>query len=309
MTTGSNNTIHIWPFYGKFKQQLHLVVATLLLLYLLIFTVDLTWRLLQSDQSNIKDDLSDTIASNSSYSPSQVTNITQLKQLNLFGDQSAPAATEEKLQSLTNVPETRLKLVLSGVVASSDPEIAAAVIEHRGLQNTYGIDDQIDNTNATLEEVFSDRVIIKNSGRRETLMLDGYDINEVSNRREKIKVARAESRMQPIDEISAEEAEIAIKLQNSTASIRDFIEFSLHRKDGDIVGLRVDPGEKPDIFQQAGFQPGDIVVSINGLELADPQQIREAINPLRRPQSLQLSVERGDDSITLYLDISASGSN
>ncbi|PSU54558.1 type II secretion system protein GspC, partial [Photobacterium aphoticum] len=101
--------------------------------------------------------------------------------MNLFGryQKNAPVV-EQKQPVKQDAPQTRLSLTLVGLVASNNAKTALAVITHRGKQNTYGIDEAIDGTRATLQAVYADRVIIRNNGRDETLMLDGVDFNKAS---------------------------------------------------------------------------------------------------------------------------------
>jgi general secretion pathway protein C len=56
-----------------------------------------------------------------------------------------------------------------------DPAKSIAIIAHNGTQNSYGIGDYIDGTQARIRQVFADRVIIARDGRDETLMLDGEE--------------------------------------------------------------------------------------------------------------------------------------
>ena len=97
---------------------------------------------------------------------------------------------ERKQPVKQDAPQTRLNLTLVGLVASSNPQTALAVITHRGKQNTYGLNEAIEGTRATLQAVYPDRVIIRNSGRDETLMLDGVDFNKASQSTRKTPPAR-----------------------------------------------------------------------------------------------------------------------
>jgi hypothetical protein len=68
-------------------------------------------------------------------------------------------------------PDTRLKLVLRGALASDDPQHARAIIaDPRGKEEQYAIGDNLPG-NAELSEVHPDRVILKRNGRYETLRL------------------------------------------------------------------------------------------------------------------------------------------
>ncbi len=84
--------------------------------------------------------------------------IAELKALNLFGNYTEKSArpVNQVSDEVKDAPETKLNLTLSGVVASNDKNIAVAVIENSGKQNTLGIGDKIEGTRAILEQVYFD---------------------------------------------------------------------------------------------------------------------------------------------------------
>jgi general secretion pathway protein C len=72
-----------------------------------------------------------------------------------------------------------------------------------------------------------------------------------------------------------------------------------------LSGYLVSPGKKPTLFKAAGLKSGDVITELNGLDLTDIQQALEAMNMLKELQSLQMSVQREDELITIYLDLPA----
>lgn len=317
MTVGSINLSQIWLQISKYQYQLFLLIVVLLILYLLAFAADLTWRLLPSGETQNQTQQIGASTKAVSSSGSTRINLAKLKQLNLFGDLDAEETVAQ--QEVTSAPETRLNLILSGVVATNDPAIAAAIIENRGLQNTYGINDEIDGTNAELAEVFADRVIIKNGPRRETLMLDGLDYSQNgpvnsakqdtnTQDRGDLRVTRDMVREMsrpspaPVRSVPEEVIESTQELRSNPTGFADFISISRHVEDGQIVGFKISPGKKPSLFKKAGFVAGDIVTEINGLDLTDPQQALEALAELRAAPFLQLTIDRGEELLTFDLD-------
>jgi general secretion pathway protein C len=313
--------------YSQHQNKIILVIVVLLSLYLLAYAAELTWRLIpqpettQSTQAN-------SVSARPNNSASRL-DITPLTKLNLFGNPEAkpiPIATTE----ITDAPETKLNLTLTGVVSSNDPKVGAAIIENNGKQNTYGVGDKIDGTNATLDELYVDRVIINNRLSRETLMLDGIDFDEANQNREQqaFQDARREEQefetpQGPVqfqmpgeddegnEESNEEEAsesarEMREQISQSPTSFTDFIAIKPHVPNGELVGYRVSPGKQPDFFHAVGLRSGDIVTAINGLDLSDPSQSLEAITVLREAQSLQLEVLRGDEALSLDIDIPSS---
>ncbi|GFD70062.1 type II secretion system protein GspC [Alteromonas sp. KUL106] len=223
----------------------------------------------------------------------------------MFGNAAAKPA--EPVAEVTDAPETRLNLTLTGVVASSEQEAGTAIIENRGSQAVYGLGEKIEGTNATLQKVYNDRVIIKNGVRNETLMLDGIDYEEANRRRE----MQARNRPEPVEdeyeedavELSDEALEATVALRERPASFTDFISISPKTEEGQLIGYQVSPGKEPELFKSAGLQAGDVITQINGLDLTDLQQSQEALSELRNAQNIELTIIRDGSLTTLYLDL------
>lgn len=306
MTSGSINLSQIWLQISKYQRQFNLLIVILLALYLLAFAADLVWRLVPAPETNTNQQVQSSSAVNSKQNNSDRVNVSQIKRLNLFGDLTAQPVVAK--QEVTDAPETRLNLTLTGVVATNEPSIAAAIIENRGMQSTYGIDDEIDGTNASLAEVFADRVIIQNGPRRETLMLDGLDYtkNGPVNQTRPVATLSYDDPTEVTEQykrLSQEVADSTRELQKSPADFSTYIAISPQNgPDGGLIGYQISPGKNPSLFKEAGFVAGDIVTEINGLDLTDPQQALEAMAALRESSSLQLTINRGEELLTLYLD-------
>jgi general secretion pathway protein C len=230
-------------------------------------------------------------------------NIAKIQQLNLFGNAAAKPA--EPVAEVTDAPETRLNLTLTGVVASSEQEAGTAIIENRGSQAVYGLGDKIEGTNATLQKVYNDRVIIKNGVRNETLMLDGIDYDEANRRREMQARQRPAPKQEEEDrsQLSEEALEATAALRERPASFTDFISISPKTEEGQLIGYQVSPGKEPELFKSAGLQAGDVITQINGLDLTDLQQSQEALSELRNAQNIELTIIRDGSLTTLYLDL------
>ncbi len=305
MTVVNHTANKLWHQLVKNQQKISFLMVVLLSIFLLSYVAELTWRLLPQPAT---DNSVDNLSSGRSVVPknsSKRLNLADVKQLNLFGDFSA-APVEEK--EVTDAPITRLDLTLTGVVASTAKDQGAAVIENRNQQQTYGIGEKIEGTNASLKEVYADRVIIKNGLASETLMLDGVDYNKKSNQpTNQVPMTRSEpSNLEPMRRTLSNEAiQASRELQNKPASFVDYIAVSPHRPNGDLAGYTVSPGGKPALFTAAGLKSGDVITEINGLNLADMQQAIEAMNMLKELKPLQMSVQRKDELITIYLDLPA----
>lgn len=94
-------------------------------------------------------------------------NIAQFK---LFGDALAPVK-KEVIQTET-LPETTLRLTLTGVLAGKDNIQASALIEGPDRQTrNYRVDEEVPG-GAILKQVYADRVVLERSGRLENLIFE-----------------------------------------------------------------------------------------------------------------------------------------
>ena len=302
MTFNKPNPQSLVVYLNQHQKQLHTIVVVLLSLYLIAFAAKLVWRIIPEPQLSATPTVSRAPVISSSSGQNGV-NIAKIQQLNLFGNAAAKPA--EPVAEVTDAPETRLNLTLTGVVASSEQEAGTAIIENRGSQAVYGLGEKIEGTNATLQKVYNDRVIIKNGVRNETLMLDGIDYDEANRRRE----MQARNRPEPEEleedtvELSDEALEATAALRERPANFTDFISISPKTEEGQLIGYQVSPGKEPELFKSAGLQAGDVITQINGLDLTDLQQSQEALSELRNAQTIELPIIRDGGLTTLYLDL------
>ena len=302
MTFNRPNPQPLVVYLSQHQKQLHTIVVVLLSLYLIAFAAKLVWRIIPEPQLSATPTVSRAPVISSSSGQNGV-NIAKIQQLNLFGNAAAKPA--EPVAEVTDAPETRLNLTLTGVVASSEQEAGTAIIENRGSQTVYGLGEKIEGTNATLQKVYNDRVIIKNGVRNETLMLDGIDYDEANRRRE----MQARNRPEPEEleedtvELSDEALEATAALRERPANFTDFISISPKTEEGQLIGYQVSPGKEPELFKSAGLQAGDVITQINGLDLTDLQQSQEALSELRNAQTIELTIIRDGSLTTLYLDL------
>ena len=224
--------------------------------------------------------------------------VNELLSLNLFGryqENSAPILTKPVKQ---DAPQTQLRLTLVGVVANSTPSKALAVVTNNGKQNTYGINEVIDNTRATLIAVYNDRVIIRNNGRDETLMLEGLKFTKPS-------VTAAESQRNTVQTNSntAELAKIKQEILSEPQTLFSYIRLSQVKKDGQIEGYRVNPGKNRLLFDQVGLKANDLAVSINGNSLTDPAIMAKLWGELSSATDFTLTVERDGQLHDIHIEL------
>ncbi len=209
----------------------------------------------------------------------------EVSRLALFG-KALPKA-QAKAAVAANAPRTQLNAQLNGVLASSDPAKSIAIIAMSGIQNSYGIGDMIDGTQARIRQVYPDRVIIERDGRDETLMLDGEEYGK----------PLPQTNTAPLGSLRSE-------LMADPGKITDYLNISPVQVDGRMTGYRLNPGSNPEFFNQSGLQANDLAISINGLDLRDNMQAMQAMQQMAGATEMTVTVERQGEQFDIYVRLS-----
>ena len=139
---------------------------TLFLIIACTYTLSqLSWALIPGEANKTAPISQNNSASNTKKS--SLNNYQHISDAHLFGEyQMNPATTAKK-----DAPETRLNLVLKGVLAATPMKLASAIISlgKNGKEDIYGIGDKV--SSATVKEIYADRVILLRSGQLETLRM------------------------------------------------------------------------------------------------------------------------------------------
>lgn len=238
----------------------------------------------------------------SSSRPQSTLDISSLQKSHLFGEYNAETPQVIEQPVIQDAPKTRLNLVLVGAVASSDPKRSLAVIANRGKQATYGISEEIEGTRAKLKAVLVDRVIIDNSGRDETLMLEGLEYKRLSVSAP--AKPRASASVRGNNPGSAEEKleEIKATITKDPQQIFQYVRLSQVKRDGSVIGYRVSPGKDPELFKSVGLQSGDIATQLNGQDLTDPAAMGSIFRSISDLTELNLVVERDGQQHDIFIE-------
>ncbi|GAA0565953.1 MULTISPECIES: type II secretion system protein GspC [Rheinheimera] len=286
----------------------------LLVLALAWLLARLTWQLLPADTPVFSPRPNTSVVVKQSGGIS----LAALTGFSLFGKASVePIKTAAPV--VTEAPKTQLNVKLTGLVAvGSEPNQGSAIIESRGVEATYAVDDKIEGTNAVLKQVLSDRVLLQQAGRYETLMLDGFEYTKIAQANAGLGRADEPSNDEPAVDMApvAEPMEMQPLQVNEQLELRreeliaepmkffDYIRVSPHRVNGQLAGYRLMPGKDPSLFTQLGLQPNDLAVEINGIALNDMQQAMSVINELREAKEAAIKVERDGEIRDILVSLS-----
>ena len=273
------------------------IATTGLWLISAVLLAQLTWWLIEPAEPNTNASIpAYTPSANSSGSVS--VDMAAIQSLNLFGQADTSASSNRR-----DAPKTSLNIRLVGVSASSNPQRSAAIIEQAGQQQTYIVGDELGRSGVTVEEIYADRVLLDNNGRIETLQLEdiGEDRPALSLIVDEPTAATTETTEIPAREIG----EAMEQLSADPQSITDFVSISPAMENGELIGYRLQAGQKPELFRQAGFQNGDLAVAINGYDLTDMQQAMEFSNQLTTLTRADISIVRDGQPMQMSIELTS----
>ncbi|MCG9732120.1 type II secretion system protein GspC [Shewanella sp. Isolate13] len=291
---------------GMPQKPVSTAIFSIGLLIALYLSAQITWKLIPDDSATAR------------WVPTPVTNtstgqvnVVGLQQLSLFGKPDATGAKPKAApveEIITDAPKTSLSIQLTGVVASTTEQKGLAVIASSGSQDTYSLGDKIRGTSASLKEVYADRIIITNSGRYETLMLDGLEYNTNGAANQQLQKAKSVSKGKTIDNrenraVAAELSQSREEILADPSKITDYLSISPVKSGGELAGYRLNPGKDRELFKQAGFKANDLAKSINGYDLTDMGQALEVMAQLPEMTEVALMVERDGQLIEIMFSL------
>jgi general secretion pathway protein C len=200
-----------------------------------------------------------------------------------------------------DAPDTRLQLTLRGVLASDEPGGARAIIaDPKGKDEQYSIGDALPG-NAELSEIYPDRVILKRSGRYETLRLP------VNSRQAGSLTRRSRSAPGQLQSMNgnpqARLAAVRQQLKQDSRQIDGLLRAAIHKDGtGKMIGYRISPGRDPALFAELGLADGDVVTQVNDMDLSDPANSARALQALQSGASVSVTLVRDGQEQLVTLD-------
>lgn len=221
----------------------------------------------------------------------------------LFGDASKVAIVrEEEPEPQEPIEETKLNLQLAGVFAFTPQENAIAIISVGSAeQSAYGVGDKISG-NASLEAVYTDHVIIRNNGKLEKLALP-----------ENVQpIALAPVQSAPTNNAQAGDGQ-PIELPTNPGQLRDtlarnpamlgrVVAAEPYQENGKLLGYRITPKQNPEILEAQGIVAGDVITSVNNIQLNSQKQGIRALRNAVKADNLEVTILR--DGIEVPISIS-----
>lgn len=228
--------------------------------------------------------------------------VAAVQSLNLFGDFNAEAVAAPVEQE-PRLELTKLNLELQGVIAANDPNLSWAIIGQANSQKLYKIGDEVEGARGVeIAEVQALKVILDNNGKLEELWLYGEDGREVAS---SYTPPPQPQRSAPAD--AGAKATVSRDQLEQARNIGDVVRFMVATENGKMIGYKVRPGRKRELFDQVGLKADDIVVSVNGIEVNEPQKVREVYQALKDATEADLQVMRDGSTHSIQITMSSEG--
>ena len=270
------------------NRRLARVTTVVLLVLVAWIAAGLTWQWLSPPPP--LPELRAPVNAPSSGSTRQPAPVEKIVNVHLFGQANVvPVKTKGPIVA----PETRLRLVLHGVFASPDPNLAMAIIaEKGGRDRAYRRGDALPG-GATLHEIYPDRVILSRSGKLETLKLirkhDSASVGTATKTR-KPKSAGAPPGRQTVRRVPQLQ-EVKQLYRDDPQKLLQQIRITPVMKDGELVGYRFNHNDRA-LMRAAGLLPQDIITEINGVSVQDTSGMFGLMQNIDQLQELQLVIMR-----------------
>lgn len=231
--------------------------------------------------------------------------ISRLPEMHLFG-RAQQQAIETPQQ--VDLPETQLRLTLRGLIASTEPSEARAIVaDPSGKENFYKIGDRLPG-GAELTEIHPDRIVLKRGGRFETLRLpkellssDQFSQTEAPSARGNTPRGRPSQPQAATSSMNLKQYRDA--LLNDPRSVTDMLSIQPVSDNGSFQGYKLQAGRDPEFMTRHGLRPGDVVVGVNGQALDSPAKGLSALKELSTATSINLEIERNGVRMQIPLAI------
>ncbi len=203
-----------------------------------------------------------------------------------------------------------LGLTLRGTVAGA-PEVAYAVIAKGVKQELYHVGDEV-TRGVVLEEVRHGEVVLRRGKERLLLAMEEGSGNRPGSRYRRraaaktrpgaANVAKGIRQVAPNSYLLDRDT-VTQSLKNLSTMMRDIRvvpSFDAARQPN---GYRVASIRYGSLLDKLGLKRGDVIQSINGLPISDPDRAYQAYQQLKDESSIQIEILRGSRPQTLTYEI------
>ena len=278
------------PLYERYARWLPAAVDVVLAVLIARLLAQLVWALVPTPAAAAWQPAPATVAA---PNPADRIDLNRIAAAHLFGQFQAVSVKPD----ISKAPDTQLSLTLLGILANNKHKAASrALISSGSDEQPYSINDAV-SAGVTLYAIFPDRVVLSRNGQLETLRLDKDQPNGSAP-----PLAVADN----VDGAAGSLAQIRAQMLANPAKAQDYIRVqpAPNATGNGQMGYRIFPGRDRAVFNAAGLHPGDVVTSINGVQLDDPAKSLQLLSDLSQANQVTLTVQRGGETQTVNVNLS-----
>ncbi len=219
-------------------------------------------------------------------------------------DGVASVEEEAKAPDMSSEPvRTSLHAQLMATVLANRPEWSMCTLRDLTANDTsvYMVGDTF--MGATVLEIQDLKAIIVNGGHREFIDLDAAGTGAATP----IAAATPKVTADGIKKLDDKHYQIERSTVNSAlANLNDLAmqaRIVPSFKNGQANGFKLFSIRPDSLYSKIGVQNGDVIQSINGLDMNSPDKALEAYTKLRDAPSLDLQIERGGQTMSMHYGI------
>lgn len=287
-TTLFTNTAHL----QQLNQQLPVIISLLLVIACAHAMAKISWMFLPEGETSMQQRATARTPLVNRTNQGQA--IRQVANAHLFGEMQSAAVPRQ-----TKAPETRLNLVLRGVIAADPMSLSHAIIARgkNGKEEVYAVGDKMPG-GVTVEEVYPDHVILNRGGQLETLQLvKDEDVGT-------IKASNRRSTFLPSGTPGEKLVSIRQEILKNPTSFGNYALPVVVKKNGKQLGYRLQPQQMGDVLmKELGLEASDVITEINGIKLNNPQNGIGALRQLSTANSVSITVMRNGTEVPLSIQL------
>ena len=219
----------------------------------------------------------------------------QIASLHLFGTQEVKSQPQQPIEA----PETRLNLKLHGVFAVEDESKGLALIAgSSGPEKMYAVGAKIPG-NITLTSVHPDRVILQRNGQYEPLRLPETETTGMDFVPTAANIGNNTSMSPGSADDRTRLRDIRRDFMRNPAKLAELVRVAPVNEDGKTTGFSLTALTDDPLFNELGFQSGDVVKSVNGVTLDSSAKGLRVLQQLRRAKQVNVTIERNGQLVEM----------
>ncbi len=220
--------------------------------------------------------------------PRHALDLAAITNSHLFGTAPVTAVA----QDAANAPQTSMPLVLTGIMATDDPQNGLAILGQTAqTTKVFAVGDNVPG-GAKLHSVYNDRVVIDRGGHLETLVLP-----------RQVAAGGPPPTTAALNTESPVGDRMRRIITEQPSLLADVMRPQPVFANGKQTGYRVYPGRNRQAFLRLGLRPGDLVTAINGTPLDDPEHGQQIFNTLGSSSEAHVTVQRNGQQQDVVLNL------